>query len=58
MIASYYWDREIYQKENTSWETSYLNTINLNKNFLSTFTEKWQNLINVTNWNIGAGNNS
>lgn len=58
LIASYYWDREIYQKENTSWETSYLNTINLNKNFLSTFTEKWQNLINVTNWNIGAGNNS
>ena len=55
-IASYHWDRGIYQYENTTWNSSYLNTINLNTNYLNTFLSKWQNLILVTDWNIGAGN--
>ena len=44
----------LYVTGSSYWSDSQLNTINLNYNFLNTFTEDWKNKISSENWIIGG----
>ena len=52
---NYLWSDPMY---NNSWSNSELNTINLNTNFIASFSLKWQNQISVNEWKVGGMENT
>ena len=50
-VGTYYWSNI---KTNNTWSQSYLNTINLNTNYLNNIGSKWSSLIATTTWQVGG----
>lgn len=50
-IATFYWNSDT---ENTLWNESALNTVNLNVNFLNNIGTRWSNIISTHVWKIGG----
>lgn len=53
IIPRYYWSNT----NSNDWETSELNTINLNANFISSFTDIWVDKISNHTWIVGGNTN-
>ena len=50
-IATFYWNSDT---ENTLWNESAFNTVNLNVNFLNNIGARWSNIISTHVWKIGG----
>lgn len=59
-IAAYQWNDDTSEHANGSnnWETSELNTINLNANYWNYLGSDWQNLIETTTWYLAGHDTS
>lgn len=53
-IAAYSWNNDASIGGSNNWETSELNTINLNPNYLNYLGTTWQNLIATSTWHLGG----
>ena len=53
-IYTYYWNYKALGNASNVWDTSLLNKINLNTNFINNIGSEWANKIAITQWQVGG----